>query len=45
MSELYDIPDAQIYCYTLNWHYLDRANVTFESHLYGGEMLELFREM
>ena len=28
-----------------DWHYVDRANVAFKSHLYGGVMLELFQEM
>ena len=47
MSEIYDIPDAflsDLLLYT-ELVYEDRTNVPFESHLYGGAMLELFQEM
>ena len=47
MSEIYDIPDAflsDLLLYT-ELVYEDRTSVAFESHLYGGAMLELFQEM
>ena len=47
LSKIYDIPDAflsDLLLYT-DLVYEDRTNVTFESHLYGGAMLELFQEM
>lgn len=46
-SEIYYIPDAFLSGLLLYTElvYEDRTNVPFESHLYGGAMLELFQEM